>query len=65
MSVKLWNNHTSTVILPGGKGRATVILNHEDYLEEFMKHINNGPYELFEKSPTTKSKLRQRNSERL
>ena len=26
---------TSTVILPAGKGRSTIILNHEDYLEKW------------------------------
>ena len=47
---------TSIVILPADKGRSTVILNREDYLEKCMDHINNGPYQLFKKAPNTKIK---------
>ena len=39
----------SIVILPAGKGRSTGILNHEDYLEKFMDHINNDRYQLLNK----------------
>ena len=49
---------TSIVILPAGKGRSTVILNREDYLEKCMDHINNGPYQLLKKDPTTKIKTK-------
>ena len=45
---------TSIVILPADKGRSTVILNREDYLEKCMDHINNGSYQLPEIDPTTK-----------
>ena len=34
----------SIVTLPADKGRSTVILNPEDYLEKCTDHINNGPY---------------------
>ena len=49
---------TSIVILSANKGRSTVILNHEDYLEKCMDHINNGPYQLLKKDPTTKIKTK-------
>ena len=41
-ALKEIQSDTSIVILPAGKGRSTAILNHEDYLEKFMDHINNG-----------------------
>ena len=47
---------TSIVILPAGKGRSTVLLNCEDYLEKCMDHINNGLYQLLKKDLTTKIK---------
>ena len=40
---------TSIVILPADKGRSTIILNREDYLEKCMDCINNGPYRLLKK----------------
>ena len=49
---------TSIVILPAEKGRSTVILNREDYLEKYMDHIINGPYQLLKKDPTTKIKTK-------
>ena len=49
---------TSIVILPADKGRSTVILNREDYLEKCMDHINNGQYQLLKKDPTTKIKTK-------
>ena len=42
-ALKELQSDTSVVILPADKGRSTVILNHEDYLEKCMDHINNGP----------------------
>ena len=53
--LKELKSDTSTVILPAGKGRYTVILNSEDYLEKCMDHINSGPYK---KNPTTKIKAK-------
>ena len=37
---------TSVVILSAEKGRSTVIVDREDYLEKCMDHTNNGPYQL-------------------
>ena len=49
---------TSIVILPADKGKSTVIINREDYLEKCMDYINNGPYQLLKKHPTTKIKAK-------
>ena len=57
-ALKELQSHTSIVILPADKGRYTIILNHEDYLEKCMDHINNGPYQLLKKYPTTKIKAK-------
>ena len=51
--MKELQSDTSIVILPADKGRSTVILNREDYLEKCMDHIN-GPYQLLKKDPPTK-----------
>ena len=56
--MKELQSYTSIVILPADKSRSTVILNREDYLEKRMNHINNGPYELLKKDPTTKIKAK-------
>ena len=56
--LKELQSDTSTVILPADKGRSTVILNREDYLEKRMDHINNGPYQLLKKDPATKIKTK-------
>ena len=42
--LKKLKSDTSIVVLPASKGRSTVILNREDYLEKSMDHINNGAY---------------------
>ena len=52
--MKELQSDTLIVILPADKGRSTVILNHEDYLEKCMDHRNDGPYQLLKKDPTTK-----------
>ena len=49
---------TSIVILPVGKGRSTIILNCEDYLDKCIDYIKNGPYQLLKKDPTTKIKTK-------
>ena len=36
-----------------------MILNREDYLEKYMDHINNGPYQLLKKDPTNKIKTKR------
>ena len=58
---KAWNecqSDTSIIILPADKGRSTVILNHKDYLEKCMDHINSGPHQLLKENPTTKIKTK-------
>ena len=57
-TLKELESDTSIVILPADKGRATVILNREDYLEKCMDHMNNGLYQLLKKDPTTKIKAK-------
>ena len=52
-ALKELQSDTSIVILPADKGRSTIILNREDYLEKCTDHINNGPYQLLKKDPTT------------
>ena len=39
----------SIVILWADKGRSTVVINSENYLEKCMDHISNGPYQLLKK----------------
>ena len=56
--MKEFQSDTSIVILPADKGRSTVILNCEDYLEKCMDHINNGPYQLLKKDRATKIKTK-------
>ena len=51
----------SIVILTVEKGGYTVIFNSEDYLEKSMDHINNVPYQLLTKDPTTKIKAKTLN----
>ena len=41
-------------ILSADKGTFIVILNREEYLERCVDHINNGPYQLLQKDPTTR-----------
>ena len=45
-------------ILPAEKRRSTVIINHEDYLEKCMDHINDRPYQLLKRDPTTEIKTK-------
>ena len=52
--MKELQSDASIVFLPADKGRSTVTLNREDYLEKCMDHINSAPYQLLEKDPTTK-----------
>ena len=57
-ALKELQSDTSVVYLPADKGRSTVILNREDYLEKCMDHINNAPYQLLSKDTTTKIKAK-------
>ena len=43
-SLKNLRDDDAIIILPADKGRATVILNKEDYTRKFNDHIDNGPY---------------------
>ena len=55
-ALKELQSDLSIVILPADKGRSTFILNRENYLQKFIDHINNGPYQLLKKDPTAKIK---------
>ena len=57
-ALKELQSDTSVVCLPADKGRSTVILNREDYLEKCMDHINNAPCQLLNKDTTTKIKAK-------
>ena len=57
-ALKELQSDTSVVYLPADKGRSTIILNHEDYLEKCMDHINNAPCQLLNKDTTTKIKAK-------
>ena len=48
-ALKELQSDTSILILPADKDISTVVLNREDYLEKFMDHINNVPYQLLKK----------------
>ena len=49
---------TSIIIFPADKGRSTVIHSREGCLEKYMDYINNGPYQLLRKDPTTRIKTK-------
>ena len=57
-ALKELESDTSIAVLQARKGRSTIILNLEDNLEKRMDHINNGPYQLLKKDPTTKIKTK-------
>ena len=48
-ALKELQSDTSILILPADKDISTIVLNREDYLEKFMDHINNVPYQLLKK----------------
>ena len=48
-ALKELQSDTAVVILRADKGRSTVILNREDYLEKCIDHLNNCPYQLLKK----------------
>ena len=56
--MKELQSDTLIVILTADKAISTAILNRKDNLEKCMDHINNGPYQLLEKGPTTKIKAK-------
>ena len=47
-------------ILPADKGRATVILNKEDYIKKCNDHLDSGPYIKLKKDPTERIKKEAR-----
>ena len=50
----------SIIILPAVKGRSTVILNKQDYINRCQDHLNNGPYTKIQKDPTESVKKEAR-----
>ena len=50
----------SNIILPADKGRSTVILNKQDYINKCQDHLNNGPYTKIKKDPTESVKKEAR-----
>ena len=46
--------------LPADKGRATVILNKEDYIKKCNDHLDSGPYIKLKKDPTERIKREAR-----
>ena len=49
---------SAIVILPVDKDRSPGILNCENYLETYMVHVKNGPYQLLKKDDSTKIKVK-------
>ena len=56
--LKEFQSDTVIVILTAEKGRSTVALNSEGYLEKIIDHINNGSCQLLKKDLTTKIKAK-------
>ena len=50
--LKSSQENDNIIILPTGKGRATVILNKEDYIRKYNEHLENGPCIKIKKDPT-------------
>ena len=50
-ALKSLKQNDSIIILPVDKGRATVILNKEDYIRKCNEHLENGPYIKIKKDP--------------
>ena len=40
-------------MLPADKGRATVVLDKEDYIKKCNEHLTSGPYTKLKKHPTS------------
>ena len=52
-ALKSLQQNDNIIILPADKGRATVILNKEDYIRKCNEHLENGPYIKIKKDPTS------------
>ena len=50
----------SIIILLADKGRSTVILNKQDYINKCQDHLNNDPYPKIQKDPTESVKIEAR-----
>ena len=51
---------TEITILPADKGRATVILDKEEYIKKCNDHLDSGPYIKLQKDPTERIKREAR-----
>ena len=51
-ALKSLQQNDNIIILPADKGRATVILNKEDYIRKCNEHLENGPYIKIKEDPT-------------
>ena len=51
-SLKNLKDDDAIIILPADKGRATVILNKEEYIRKCNDNIDNGPYQYLKKNLT-------------
>ena len=52
-SLKFLQQNENIIILPADKGRATVILDKEDYIKKCNEHLTSGPYTKLKKAPTS------------
>ena len=53
ISLKFLQQNENIIILPADKGRATVVLDKEDYIKKCNEHLTSGPYTKLKKDPTS------------
>ena len=53
ISLKPLQQNENIIILPADKGRATVVLDKEDYIKKCNEHLTSGPYTKLKKDPTS------------
>ena len=53
ISLKSLQQNENIIILPADKGRATVVLDKEDYIKKCNEHLTSGPYTKLKKDPTS------------
>ena len=51
-SLKSLQQNENIIILPADKGRATVVLDKEDYIKKCNEHLTSGPYTILKRDPT-------------
>ena len=51
--MKSLQQNENIIILPAEKGRATVVLDKEDYIKKCNEHLTSGPYTELKKDPTS------------